>query len=92
MSEVEVTEKTSRGRTLQGVVISAKKMAKTVVVAVDRRVAHPLYKKVITRTTKLHVHDADECCNEGDKVMIQETRPISKTKSWKLLNILEQTS
>lgn len=84
--------KVARGRTLQGEVISAKKMAKTVIVAIDRRVAHPLYKKVITRTTKLHVHDAEERCNVGDKVMIQETRPISKTKSWTLLNILEQAS
>ncbi len=87
-----MTENVSRGRIVQGVVISAKKMAKTIIVAVDRRVPHPEYKKVITRTTKLHVHDADERCNEGDKVMIQESRPISKTKSWVLLNILEQAS
>lgn len=87
MSEVKV----SRGRILQGVVVSAK-MDKTVVVAVDRRVTHPLYQKVITRTTKVHVHDADERCKEGDKVMIQESKPISKTKSWVLLEILEQTS
>lgn len=87
MSEVKVLH----GRILQGVVVSAK-MDKTVVVAVDRRVKHPLYQKVITRTTKVHVHDADERCKEGDKVMIQESRPISKTKSWVLLNILEQAS
>lgn len=87
-----MSEKVLRGRILQGVVISAGKMAKTVIVAIDRRVAHPLYKKIITRTTKLHVHDADESCKVGDKVMIQESRPISKTKSWVLLNILEQAS
>ncbi len=87
-----MSEKESRGRVLQGVVVSANKMAKTVIVAIDRRVAHPLYKKVITKTTKLHVHDADEQCKKGDKVMIQESRPISKTKSWVLLNILEQAS
>lgn len=81
----------ARGRTLQGVVTKAK-MDKTVVVAVDRRVAHPLYEKIITRTTKLHVHDENGQCKEGDKVLIQETRPISKTKSWVLLNILEQAS
>lgn len=86
-----MSEQVLRGRILQGVVIKAK-MDKTVVVAVDRRVTHPLYEKVITRTTKLHVHDADDRCKEGDKVMIQETRPISKTKSWVLLNILEQAS
>lgn len=85
-------EKTSsRGRILQGVVVS-NKMDKTVVVVVERRVTHPLYKKVMTRTTKVHVHDEDNKCKEGDKVMIQETRPISKTKSWVLLNILEKVS
>lgn len=86
-----MSEKVLRGRILQGVVVSAK-MDKTVVVAVDRRVTHPLYEKVITRTTKVHVHDAEERCKEGDKVLIQESRPISKTKSWILLNILEQAS
>lgn len=86
-----MSDKALRGRILQGVVVSAK-MTKTVVVAVARRVTHPLYEKVITRTIKLHVHDADERCKEGDKVLIQESRPISKTKSWVLLNILEQTS
>lgn len=86
-----MSNKEARGRTLQGVVTKAK-MDKTVVVAVDRRVAHPLYEKIITRTTKLHVHDENGQCKEGDKVLIQETRPISKTKSWVLLNILEQAS
>lgn len=86
-----MSEKVLRGRILQGVVVSDK-MDKTIVVAVDRRVTHPLYEKVITRTTKVHVHDAEERCKVGDKVLIQETRPISKTKSWVLLNILEQAS
>lgn len=86
-----MSEKVLRGRILQGVVVSDK-MDKTVVVAVDRRVTHPLYEKVITRTTKVHVHDAEERCKVGDKVLIQESRPISKTKSWVLLNILEQAS
>lgn len=79
----------TKGRVLQGMVIS-NKMDKTVVVKVDRRVKHPLYKKVITRSTKFHAHDEDQKCKEGDKVLIQETRPISKLKSWKLLNIIEQ--
>lgn len=86
-----MSENVLRGRILQGVVVSDK-MDKTVVVAVDRRVTHPLYQKVITRTTKVHVHDAEDRCKEGDKVLIQESRPISKTKSWVLLNILEQAS
>lgn len=83
--------KVSRGRILQGVVVSTK-MDKTVVVLIKRRVTHPLYKKVITRTSKVHVHDAENQCNEGDQVLIQESRPISKTKSWTLLNIIEQAS
>jgi small subunit ribosomal protein S17 len=87
----ETTEKKANGRVLQGVVVS-NKMNKTIVVAVARRVTHPLYEKIITRTTKFHVHDAEQRCKEGDKVEIQETRPISKTKSWTLLNILEQAS
>jgi small subunit ribosomal protein S17 len=92
MSEIQTQmPKTSNGRVLQGVVVS-NKMDKTIVVKVDRRVTHPLYKKVITRSTKVHAHDADNKCKEGDKVMIQESRPISKTKSWILLNILEQVS
>jgi len=86
-----MSDKVLRGRILQGVVVSAK-MTKTVVVTITRRVTHPLYQKVITRTTKVHVHDPEGRCKEGDKVMIQESRPISKTKSWILLNILEQAS
>lgn len=91
MSEVEKIETNGRGRVLQGVVVSDK-MHKTIVVKIERKVIHPLYKKVITRTTKVHAHDADNKCKVGDAVLIQETRPISKTKSWKLLNILEQVS
>jgi small subunit ribosomal protein S17 len=88
---MSVTETKSSGHILQGVVVSDK-MDKSIVVRVDRRVTHPLYKKVVTRSTKFHAHDAENQCKEGDKVLIQETRPISKTKSWKLLNILEQQS
>jgi small subunit ribosomal protein S17 len=84
-------EKASKGRMLTGVVVSDK-MNKTVVVQVSRREKHPLYKKVLTRSTKLHVHDEKEQCQLGDKVTIKECRPISKTKSWELLNILEKTS
>lgn len=87
-----MSEKALRGRILQGVVISSGKRQQTITVAVDRRVTHPLYQKVITRTLKVHVHDPESRGKEGDKVTIQETRPISKTKSWLLLNILEQAS
>ncbi len=84
-------KKALSGRVMQGVVVS-NKMQKTVVVAVDRRVTHSLYEKVITRTTKVHVHDEAQRCKEGDKVLIQESRPISKTKSWVLVDILDQAS
>ena len=84
-------EKVSNGRTATGVVVSDK-MNKTVVVQVSRREKHKLYKKVLTRSTKVHVHDEKEQCQIGDKVVIRECRPISKTKSWELLNILEKAS
>ena len=86
-----MSEKQLKGRILQGVVVS-NKMKNTIVVKVERRVTHPTYSKVVTRTTKVHAHDANDQCKEGDIVLVQETRPISKTKSWVLLNILEQAS
>lgn len=78
-----------KGRILQGLVISDK-MAKTAVVKVDRRVQHKVYKKIITKSTKFHVHDPEKKCAIGDIVAIKECRPISKTKSWELVNILEK--
>lgn len=77
------------GRVLQGVVVS-NKMDKTLVVKVDRRVQHSVYKKIITKSTKYHVHDPENKCAIGDNVVIKECRPISKTKSWELVNILEK--
>lgn len=79
----------SNGRVLQGIIVSDK-MEKTIVVRIDRRVKHPLYKKVITRSTKLHVHDENSTGKMGDVVLIKECRPKSKSKSWELLNILEK--
>lgn len=73
----------------QGLVVSAK-MDKTITVAVDRQVAHPLYKKVVRRTKKYHAHDAENTCNVGDLVRIRETRPLSKTKCWKLVEIVKR--
>jgi len=83
--------KEGNGRALTGIVVSDK-MNKTIVVKISRREKHPLYKKVLTRSTKLHVHDENEQCVIGDKVMIKECRPISKNKSWELLHILEKAS
>lgn len=71
-------------RILQGTVESAKR-DKTVSVRVERTFLHPLYKKTVRKSTKYAAHDADNKCKEGDKVRIQECRPISKTKSWEVI-------
>ena len=78
-------------RTESGRVIS-NKMDRTITVLVERKVKHPLYGKYISRSTKLHVHDENNECNEGDEVTIAECRPISKTKSWKLVEIVKRAS
>lgn len=74
-------------RTLVGQVVS-NKMEKTIAVAVERRVLHPLYKKYIRRTTKLLAHDEQNECSPGDLVTIEECRPLSKRKSWRLNKVL----
>lgn len=76
-------------KTRIGVVVSDK-MDKTIVVAVVRKVKHPLYKKYITRTKKFKAHDELNQCGIGDKVKIVETRPISKDKCWRLVEIIEK--
>ena len=73
----------------QGIVVSDK-MDKTVVVAVERKVPHKLYKKSINTTTKFKAHDENNACGIGDKVLIQETRPLSKDKCWRLVEIVEK--
>lgn len=72
-------------RTLTGRVVSDK-MDKTVTVLIERKVKHPIYGKFINRSTKLHVHDENNECVEGDTVIITESRPYSKTKSWSLVS------
>ena len=72
-----------------GVVVSDK-MDKTIVVAIQTRVQHPLYKKIIKRTYKLKAHDQNNECGIGDKVKIMETRPLSKEKRWRLVEIIEK--
>jgi len=76
-------------RTLTGEVISDK-MAKTITVLIERRVRHPLYKKYIRRSTKVHAHDENDECHIGDVVSIEQCRPVSKTKAWRLNKILER--
>lgn len=74
-----------------GVVVSDK-MEKTVVVAVENRAPHPKYRKVMVRTKRYKVHDEENKCKTGDRVRIQETRPLSRTKRWTVVDILNQTS
>ena len=76
-------------RTQTGRVIS-NKMDTSVTVLLERQIKHPLYGKYIKRSTKVRAHDEDNNCGEGDKVMIAECRPLSKTKSWRVVEILEK--
>ncbi len=76
-------------KTRVGLVVS-NKMDKTVVVAVERSVRHKLYKKFLKQTTKFKAHDAENTCDIGDKVKIMETRPYSKTKRWRIIEIIEK--
>lgn len=78
-------------KTLQGVVTS-NKMEKSATVTIERRVKHPLYGKIIKRSTKLSVHDENNECGIGDTVVIEQCRPISKTKSWKLVKVVEKAT
>ncbi len=84
-----MTEDRNRRKVRQGVVVSTAG-DKTCVVVVEERKKHPLYGKMITRTTKLHAHDEENSCGVGDTVTIMETRPLSKMKRWRLLEIVEK--
>lgn len=66
------------------------KMDKTIVVAIESNVKHPLYKKIVKRTTKLKAHDENNECGMGDRVKVMETRPLSKEKRWRLVSVLEK--
>ncbi len=76
-------------KTRVGNVVS-NKMNKTIVVAIEDNVKHPIYGKVIRRTVKIHAHDENNECGIGDKVSVMETRPLSKTKRWRLVEIIEK--
>jgi len=84
-----MSETSSNPRILTGRVVS-NKMNQTVTVLIERRVRHPLYGKIIRRSTKVHAHDEENSCRVGDTVRVQECRPISKTKSWNLVEIIER--
>jgi len=77
----------NRARTATGKVVS-NKMDKTITVLVERRVKHPVYGKYITRSSKLHAHDEQNQCNIGDTVTVAESRPISRSKTWKLVEVV----
>lgn len=90
VASTEQTEhKRNYRKTREGLVVSDK-MDKTVVVAVEDRVKHPLYGKVIRRTKKYKAHDEQNACGVGDRVLLMETRPLSATKRWRVVNILEK--
>jgi small subunit ribosomal protein S17 len=92
MSEqsLEQAEQAKAGaRSVEGRVVS-NKMNKTITVMIERRVRHPLYGKIVTRRTKLHAHDEANECQEGDLVRIEECRPLSRSKSWRLVKVLER--
>jgi small subunit ribosomal protein S17 len=88
MSDV-IADENKVNRTLTGRVVS-NAMDKTVTVLIERRVKHPLYGKFMSRSTKVHAHDEANACGQGDLVRVEQCRPISKTKSWRLLEILEK--
>jgi small subunit ribosomal protein S17 len=84
MSTTESVKRTRTGR------VTSNKADKTVTVLLERQVKHPLYGKYMKRSTKVHAHDEDNSCAEGDLVKISECRPLSKTKSWRVIEIVER--
>ncbi len=89
MSETTAATERARRKVREGYVVSDK-MDKTVVVAVEDQVKHPLYGKVMRRTSKLKAHDEQNSCGIGDRVLLMETRPLSATKRWRVVEILER--
>ena len=84
-----MTETANTARTVEGKVVS-NKAEKTISVLVERRVKHPLYGKFIRKSTKFLAHDEENECGEGDTVVIEECRPLSKSKSWRLVRVVEK--
>ena len=82
MSDTEKSQRTIEGR------VVSNKMQKTVTVLIERQVQHPLYGKIVRRSTKVHAHDENNECKEGDVIRIAETRPLSKTKNWRVVKVV----
>ncbi len=90
---MEATTQTAADRNLRKIrigVVSSNKMDKTITVNVERKVKHPLYGKFVKKTTKFHAHDENNECSIGDTVKIMETRPLSKSKRWRLVEVVEK--
>ena len=86
-----MSEQQGLNRALTGKVVS-NRMDKSITVLIERRVKHPIYGKFIRRSTKLHAHDEANECNIGDVVLVEQCRPLSKTKTWRLLKVIEKAS
>lgn len=86
MSEQQVTNRVLTGR------VVSDKMDKTITVLIERHVKHPLYGKFIKRSTKVHAHDEANECNAGDTVTVEQCRPLSKSKTWRLVKVVEKAS
>ncbi|RDH85556.1 MAG: 30S ribosomal protein S17 [endosymbiont of Escarpia spicata] len=86
-----MNEQAASNRTLVGQVVSSA-MDKSITVSVERQVKHPLYGKYIRRSTKVHAHDESNECNQGDTVIVEQCRPLSKTKKWRLVKVIERAS
>lgn len=84
-----MTEQAKTARTMSGLVVS-NKMDKTITVLIERRVPHPVYGKYVRRSTKIHAHDQENECKEGDTVEIAPCRPLSKTKSYRLVKVVDK--
>ncbi|MBS3810841.1 MAG: 30S ribosomal protein S17 [Halanaerobiales bacterium] len=84
MADINTNKKIRTG------IVTSDKMNKTVTVAVERKTQHPLYKRVVKKTKNYKAHDEENKCNEGDKVRIVETRPLSKTKRWRVFEIIDK--
>ena len=86
-----MSEQNKAQRTIEGRVVS-NKMTKTVTVLLERQVQHPLYGKIVRRSTKVHAHDEKSECKEGDLVRLAECRPMSKTKNWRVIEVLARAA
>jgi len=90
-ADTQVAETAATKRTVQGVVTSSAG-DKSATIMIERKIQHPVYGKYIKRSTKMQIHDETNECNKGDTILVEECRPMSKTKSWKLVKVVEKAS